>query len=850
MSLTNIFHQHDEVSLMQMLNDLPSEWHRSGVIRFNDEGAFGQDPNRNLILKTFGNAGRSTATCIACNEELNIYDRFPLINGIFFLSNQMYTLTQGQKTQDARHKFIGLKISPTMWNNYLVNSNLIAANGGHAISIKKKSQKSSHQSTNANTQNLLMERNEILQKVLRTISITMSPGTYKSAKKFMIQLGTMKEMNQKMCIYAVCIKCLWKLVNIPKNKHLYETNNLKEKEEAKKFTMCQYCNCRLLLRLPSVVIGTVYTYDIFATSLNCCDRKFRCKQCGTDLSTLSLIIFSQKKLKHLNQSSNSSSISHCSSSTSLSSNGSNRSINEILNDQTSPSSSSSSISSSLQMGGRSQLTNSLSNFDYKIIDKVESLDILSAFSDYYCCPYCHHMAQLLLDCEQMLFPWQSKITECNSTVNWTYKSPTFFHKQSSQYPSEIQSSYNSDVNSGFYYHQQQQQQHPNHHHHHHGNQMNVQKGFVRPTQAQSCQIFSRLTTSPIKDSHYHPFTSSNEENTSELFQSKFSEPNSFFERNRNLTSIYEQCSSSNNSAAFTSRNSLSSSNQNHERSILFSQQQQQQQQQQQLLSKQQMTNENSRMAFSLDSGNLSSSSDVPNTSFINDFNVQTRLHRMSSTTTNPIRSLHSVDHESLRRLKLQPQRGYHHSFNHPPNYIRQQHYPYSGGFNGGGSPSVRSPMNLINRSNCLNYPEQNSSNSSSVAFMRDTQQQFIRNNPYQRDSYDAQQYQRNSTMHSNNSSAFGSSDSINYGMNSNSSSFGERAQFQQSLTDTHHPTSKASANIHRWMNHQTNPSEISIEQRDPLQSQIYSEDVEFMRDSFSKFHFDDRSDHSPHNSYR
>lgn len=59
-----------------------------------DEGNHGNDDTRCFILSTLAGQHKSKVTCALCEDTMYVFDRYPLVDGTFFLS-------PGQHTKDA-----------------------------------------------------------------------------------------------------------------------------------------------------------------------------------------------------------------------------------------------------------------------------------------------------------------------------------------------------------------------------------------------------------------------------------------------------------------------------------------------------------------------------------------------------------------------------------------------------------------------------------------------------------------------------------------------------------------------------------------------------------------------------
>ena len=72
-------------------NVLPRVKINSYHIRMEDETSHGNDDIRTLILSTLSSNGMNRVHCIVCNNSMPIFERFPLIDGTFFLSPRQHS---------------------------------------------------------------------------------------------------------------------------------------------------------------------------------------------------------------------------------------------------------------------------------------------------------------------------------------------------------------------------------------------------------------------------------------------------------------------------------------------------------------------------------------------------------------------------------------------------------------------------------------------------------------------------------------------------------------------------------------------------------------------------------------
>ncbi|KAK9881038.1 hypothetical protein WA026_014381 [Henosepilachna vigintioctopunctata] len=59
-------------------------------LKTEDEGNHGNDDTRCFILSTLASQGRSKVQCVLCEDYLLVFDRYPLVDGTFFLSPRQH----------------------------------------------------------------------------------------------------------------------------------------------------------------------------------------------------------------------------------------------------------------------------------------------------------------------------------------------------------------------------------------------------------------------------------------------------------------------------------------------------------------------------------------------------------------------------------------------------------------------------------------------------------------------------------------------------------------------------------------------------------------------------------------
>ncbi|XP_060523764.1 headcase protein [Cylas formicarius] len=87
-------------------NALPKNKLNSYQIKTEDEGNHGNDDTRCFILSTLASQGRSKVHCILCEEQLLVFDRYPLVDGTFFLSPRQHAKSCIEVKVEGRTQFL------------------------------------------------------------------------------------------------------------------------------------------------------------------------------------------------------------------------------------------------------------------------------------------------------------------------------------------------------------------------------------------------------------------------------------------------------------------------------------------------------------------------------------------------------------------------------------------------------------------------------------------------------------------------------------------------------------------------------------------------------------------------
>lgn len=59
--------------------------------QIEDEGNHGNDETRLFILSSLAQSQKSRVACILCEEPMLVFDRYPLVDGSFFLSPKQHS---------------------------------------------------------------------------------------------------------------------------------------------------------------------------------------------------------------------------------------------------------------------------------------------------------------------------------------------------------------------------------------------------------------------------------------------------------------------------------------------------------------------------------------------------------------------------------------------------------------------------------------------------------------------------------------------------------------------------------------------------------------------------------------
>uniref|UniRef100_A0A1Y1NC93 Uncharacterized protein n=2 Tax=Photinus pyralis TaxID=7054 RepID=A0A1Y1NC93_PHOPY len=87
-------------------NALPPNRLNSYQIKTEDEGNHGNDDTRCFILSTLASQGRSKVHCVLCEDQMLVFDRYPLVDGTFFLSPRQHAKSCIEVKVEGRTQFL------------------------------------------------------------------------------------------------------------------------------------------------------------------------------------------------------------------------------------------------------------------------------------------------------------------------------------------------------------------------------------------------------------------------------------------------------------------------------------------------------------------------------------------------------------------------------------------------------------------------------------------------------------------------------------------------------------------------------------------------------------------------
>ncbi|CAH8615239.1 unnamed protein product [Schistosoma haematobium] len=294
----NIFLQRNDFNVFM---NLPNYKQNAYFIQMDDDSCTGNEDTRAFLLAQLTNHRVSEVYCLACQQILPIYDHFPVIDGIFFISPLCHRSNEGHR------KGGGLRVT---WHT----------NGIQNQSVQQQQQTHrAHNVTTNNTDNSSISNhlisstndyqsiNEVALKLLAPLKIISPPPgclgprqQLNSTQHNMISTGTVggagsnqgagnnnnnssipsrfstNNSSTRQCRYlhALCLNCMH-------SENMMTTGRVNDLKRIK----CKICSKPW--SGTSLLVGGLYTYDIFA-AVPCCSAHLTCGSCQSRLDNLSL----------------------------------------------------------------------------------------------------------------------------------------------------------------------------------------------------------------------------------------------------------------------------------------------------------------------------------------------------------------------------------------------------------------------------------------------------------------------------------------------------------------------------------------------------------------------------------
>ncbi|XP_050427906.1 headcase protein [Adelges cooleyi] len=87
-------------------NRLPRHMLNSYHVKIEDEGNHGNDETRSFILSSLAAQNQSRVNCVLCSDVMLVFDRYPLVDGTFFLSPKQYSKNAVEVKNEGRALFL------------------------------------------------------------------------------------------------------------------------------------------------------------------------------------------------------------------------------------------------------------------------------------------------------------------------------------------------------------------------------------------------------------------------------------------------------------------------------------------------------------------------------------------------------------------------------------------------------------------------------------------------------------------------------------------------------------------------------------------------------------------------
>ncbi|KIH53602.1 hypothetical protein ANCDUO_16265, partial [Ancylostoma duodenale] len=87
-----------------------------------DDCPQGGDDVRLCLLKTLGAHNQRTVPCVGCRRDMVVYDRYPLVDGVFFLSPVCHFGPPTEVMYDGKRNYLQQLCASCLWSDWRCNN--------------------------------------------------------------------------------------------------------------------------------------------------------------------------------------------------------------------------------------------------------------------------------------------------------------------------------------------------------------------------------------------------------------------------------------------------------------------------------------------------------------------------------------------------------------------------------------------------------------------------------------------------------------------------------------------------------------------------------------------------------
>ncbi|KAF7414067.1 hypothetical protein HZH68_002556 [Vespula germanica] len=102
----SVFKSTLEIPMEPFFTTLPSPFFKPSSLQMEDEGNHGNDDTRCFILSTLAALQWSRVSCVLCRAAMLVFDRYPLVDGTFFLSPRQHSPACAEVKVEGRTQFL------------------------------------------------------------------------------------------------------------------------------------------------------------------------------------------------------------------------------------------------------------------------------------------------------------------------------------------------------------------------------------------------------------------------------------------------------------------------------------------------------------------------------------------------------------------------------------------------------------------------------------------------------------------------------------------------------------------------------------------------------------------------